>query len=244
MRTLGGPGGDAVLFASDGPRDWRGALRGAGRGRKGHRRGVAAAIAGLRGAANFAEVFGENELSERYRSTAHDLVAAMKAHLYSEKDRRFLRGLLAGDNDELYADNTVDASLFGLFYFGCFDVDDVEVANTMSAVEERLKTDGGIARFENDGYMRSGETGLGNAWFISTLWLSEYYIAKARTLSDLDPAMKLIEWCADRALPSGVLSEQFDPVTGTQSSVSPLTWSHSTFIATVHSYLRKMRELS
>ena len=109
----------------------------------------------------------------------------------------------------------------------------------MSAVAEKLKNDGGIARFENDGYMRSGDTGLGNSWFISTLWLAEYYIAKAKVFADLDPAMKLIEWCADRALASGVLSEQFDAVIGKQSSVSPLTWSHSTFVSTVLSFQQK-----
>jgi len=208
------------------------------------RRGVhtftcATVVAGLRGAANFAEVFGETERAELYRSVADEMVAAIREHLYSEKYERFLRSLLAGDNDELYADNTVDASLFGIFYFGCFDVDDAAVTNTMSAVAEKLKNDGGIARFENDGYMRSGDTGLGNSWFISTLWLAEYYIAKAKVIADLTPAMKLIEWCADRALPSGVLSEQFDSVIGKQSSVSPLTWSHSTFVSTVSSYQRK-----
>jgi GH15 family glucan-1,4-alpha-glucosidase len=184
-------------------------------------------------------VFGETERAELYRSVAEEIVAAIREHLYSEKYERFLRSLLAGDNDELYADNTVDASLFGIFYFDCFDVHDIAVTNTMSAVAEKLKNDGGIARFENDGYMRSGDTGLGNSWFISTLWLAEYYIAKAKVFADLDPAMKLIEWCADRALASGVLSEQFDSVIGKQSSVSPLTWSHSTFVSTVLSFQQK-----
>jgi GH15 family glucan-1,4-alpha-glucosidase len=45
-------------------------------------------------------------------------------------------------------------------------------------------------------------------------------------------------------LPSGVLAEQVDPLTGEEMSVSPLTWSHSTFVATVMSYLKKHRELS
>ena len=115
----------------------------------------------------------------------------------------------------------------------------------MNAVIERLDNKsgfGGVARFEDDGYMR-GEGG-NNSWFICTLWLAEYYIAIADAESELEPAMKIIEWVAGRALPSGVLAEQIDPLTGAPASVSPLTWSHSTYIAAIHSYLDKKRSLA
>ena len=46
------------------------------------------------------------------------------------------------------------------------------------------------------------------------------------------------------ALPSGVLAEQLNPLTGEPVSVGPLTWSHSTFVATVANYLKKLRELT
>lgn len=205
------------------------------------RRGIhtftcATVVAGLRAAANFAEVFAEPERVDRYRQTADEIVTAMRSHLYSESERRFLRSLHVGGDDELHPDNTIDASLFGIFYFPCFDASDQIVTNTMRAVEEHLRVDGGIARYENDGYMRTNESSVGNAWFISTLWLAEYYIAKASQHDELEPAMRLIEWCADKALASGVMSEQIDASSGEQASVSPLTWSHSTFVATVLSY--------
>jgi GH15 family glucan-1,4-alpha-glucosidase len=41
-----------------------------------------------------------------------------------------------------------------------------------------------------------------------------------------------------------VLAEQLDPLSGAHISVSPLTWSHSTFVATVLGYLKKYRSLS
>ena len=44
-------------------------------------------------------------------------------------------------------------------------------------------------------------------------------------------------------LVSGVLAEQMDP-SGQHVSVSPLTWSHSTFIATVSNYVKASRKLS
>lgn len=203
----------------------------------------ATVVAGLRAAANFAVLFAEYERGAQYSSAADEFVEAMREHLYSRESSRFVRSLRSKGDGQFEPDLTVDASLFGVFYFGCFDVHDEMVRNTMSAVKEKLGVDGGIARFERDGYMRVSENVTGNAWYICTLWLAEYYIAKASTLDELVPAVKLIEWCAERALPSGVLSEQFDTTTGRQVSVSPLTWSHSTFIATVDSYVSKLKKL-
>jgi hypothetical protein len=40
-----------------------------------------------------------------------------------------------------------------------------------------------------------------------------------------------------------VLAEQVDPLSGAPVSVSPLTWSHSTVVATVVGYLRKLEAL-
>ncbi|MFZ1702651.1 MAG: glycoside hydrolase family 15 protein [Pyrinomonadaceae bacterium] len=201
-------------------------------------------VAGVRAAANFARLFDDTERGREYESAANEIVVGMRRHLYSEEHGRFLRGLLANGDDSLIPDPIVDASLFGMFYFGCFDIDDPVVINTMNAVESKLKDSspiGGVARFEHDGYMRVSDSVTGNAWFICTLWLAEYYIARAKAEDDLKPAIELLEWVTKRALPSGVLAEQIDPLTGGAVSVSPLTWSHSTFVATVKSYLAKLR---
>lgn len=203
-------------------------------------------VAGLRAAANFADVFGDRDAVRRYRSAADEIVAGMRTLLFSEAHGRFLRAMLADENEVLHPDPTVDASLFGIFYFGCFAVDEPTVVATMAAVEERLTNRagvGGVARFENDGYMRTWEDSAGNPWFICTLWLAEYYIARAAAVDDLIPALKLIDWVADHALPSGVLAEQADPQTGHPISVSPLTWSHSTFVEAVNSYLAALGRL-
>jgi hypothetical protein len=45
------------------------------------------------------------------------------------------------------------------------------------------------------------------------------------------------------ALPSGVLAEQVHPYTGQPVSVSPLTWSHASFIKVVQEYLSKLKLL-
>ncbi len=214
------------------------------------RRGVhtfscATVVGGLRAAANFARLFSENERAGRYAHAADEVVAAMSEHLYSHQLGHFLRGQIVNGDDSLTPDPTMDASVFGIFYFGCFDPDDEMVISTMKAFEEKLvnRTEfGGVARFENDPYMLESEGIVGNSWFICTLWLAEYHIARAKSIVDLEPAMELLKWVVKSALPSGVLAEQIDPLTGRHASVSPLTWSHSTFIATVVNYTTKLRQ--
>ena len=204
-------------------------------------------VAGLRAAAKFARLFAESERANRYETAADEMVEGMRQHLYSGEKGRFLRCLRFTNGDQVGVDDTVDASLFGVFYFDCFAADDPMVVNTMRAVQETLtlKTPvGGVGRFENDDYVRTSNEVNGNTWFICSLWIADYFIALAKTPQDLSPVLDILTWTLERALPSGVLAEQLNPLTGEHVSVSPLTWSHSTFIATVNCYLRKSRELS
>lgn len=212
------------------------------------RRGIhtftcATVVAGLRAAANFAHLFAEDDRAAIYEQAAGNIVDAMRKRLYSAEKGRFLRSLQFESDGTYWADTTVDSSLFAAFYFGCFEADDEMVTSTMRAVKEKLGTPpgAGIARFEHDGYMRRSDSVPGNAWFICTLWLAEYYIASAKTATDLTPALDILNWVVENALPSGVLAEQFDAATSEHVSVSPLTWSHSTFVATVHGYLTKLQ---
>ena len=194
-------------------------------------------VAGLRAAGNFADLFGDTDRKAKYAAAADEIVDAMQQHLFSTEHGRFLRSLHLHNDEHYEPDATVDASLFGTFYFNCFGPTDPMVESTMRAVEEKLGIGNGIARFENDGYMRASGDITGNIWFICTLWLAEYYIARAESKADLGKALEILDWVAGRALPSGVLAEQLDPLTGEHASVSPLTWSHSTFVAAVARYV-------
>lgn len=232
------------------------------------RRGIhtftcATVVGGLRAAARFATLFGETERAIVYEEAATEVRDAMRGHLYRAELRRFARALMPQADGSYEVDLTIDASLFGIFYFGAFAPDDPIVVETMRAIEAILwaKTEiGGIARYESDAYMRTfvnsnnehdginGSHSLtltthSNPWFICTLWLADYRIARARVVGDLGGALEILEWVGERALPSGVLAEQVNPHTGAPVSVSPLTWSHSTFIATVMSYLHKRKAL-
>ena len=83
----------------------------------------------------------------------------------------------------------------------------------MRYVEQRLwaKTEiGGVARYENDNYMKISEDVekiAGNPWFICTLWLADYRIAVAQKKEDLRGPIEIIEWTFERASHSGALTE-------------------------------------
>jgi GH15 family glucan-1,4-alpha-glucosidase len=79
---------------------------------------------------------------------------------------------------------------------------------------------------------------------VTTLWYARYLIDVAGSVAELAPALELFEWTAAHALPSGVLAEQLDPESGAPLSVSPLTWSHATFVTTVCAYREKQRQLT
>ncbi|MGB1126587.1 MAG: glycoside hydrolase family 15 protein [Phycisphaeraceae bacterium] len=143
-------------------------------------------------------------------------------------------------------DEVLDASMFAIFALGLLPANDERVVKTMLQIEDRLtcKTDvGGVARYEDDYYHQvSQDTDNipGNPWFICTLWMADYKIAKATNIDEVKQAATYLEWVADRALPSGCLAEQVHPETNAPLSVSPLTWSHATVVATLVAYLNKI----
>jgi GH15 family glucan-1,4-alpha-glucosidase len=219
------------------------------------RRGIytftsSAVYAGIAAAWNFAQLFGDWEEAERYKKAALEVRDGVWNILYDEKLGRFLRGIQIDKSGRMTKDATLDSSLYSLFYFCALPADDPRVRRTMEALRKRLwcKTPvGGMARYENDRYHQiSGdiEKVPGNPWFICTLWLAQWYIAVAKKPRDLTRALEILQWTATRALPSGVLAEQLHPYTSGPLSVSPLTWSHATYIITVLEYLEKARELT
>jgi GH15 family glucan-1,4-alpha-glucosidase len=147
-------------------------------------------------------------------------------------------------------DSNIDSAMYAIFAYGLLPVTDERVEKTMRAIEKRLwvKTPvGGLARYEDDHYHRiSGDIGAvpGNPWFICTLWLAEWRIAKATTPEQLREALPIFDWVANHALPSGVLAEQVCPHTNAPISVSPLTWSHATVVSTLMVYLRKLERMN
>ena len=212
---------------------------------------VAAVYGGLLAARNFAQIFGDRNRAGRYGAAAEEVRQGLARYLWSESRRRFVRRLVPGQGpvSSWQADDTLDASLHAVFKFHVFEADDERVKSTMDQVADALwvKTPvGGLARYENDTYHRvsSDRRGVpGNPWFACTIWLAEYLVEKGTTVPELREAIPIFEWVATHALPSGVLAEQVDPYSSRPLSVSPLTWSHGTFVMALIEYLQKLEDL-
>lgn len=207
---------------------------------------VGTVFGGLTAASLFCSVFGEDDLADRYRKVAAEIRDAASTHLWREDLQRFCRSISYSENGEVRIDHTCDASLWGLFAFGLYSIDDPRITATMKALKEKLwvKTEvGGVARYENDTYYRVAPDVPGNPWFICTLWLADYLVEKAATEEEAAEALDILTWVADHALPSGILAEQVHPITGQPLSVSPLTWSHATFVASVQHLLRRLGKI-
>jgi oligosaccharide amylase len=209
---------------------------------------AATVVAGLQAASNFARVLGKSDSSREYAQAADDMRAAIFTHLWDEDKGIFYKALYQ-HNGNLSKESVIDMSaLFGLVSLGAFDVHDERITRFAENTLEALRCDthvGGFARYEGDQYFRQrNDPHLpGNPWIITTLWVAQYHIAKAQNIEDMGRARELVYWCIDRALPSGVLAEQFDPYNGEPLSARPLTWSHAEFVTTVVRYLDKLEEL-
>jgi GH15 family glucan-1,4-alpha-glucosidase len=207
---------------------------------------VAAVYAGIKAAECFTDFFRDSKRKKIYSRSAAQVKEAMDRYLYSRTHRRFLKAIVPRTDGTFDLDLRIDASTYAPFYFGVFPPDDERVTNTMQAIYDhlRLRTPvGGVARYEGDAYLlEGGNYGRvpGNPWFICTLWLAQWHIAKAENLQQLREAEKIFAWVDSRAKPSGVLAEQLDPYTGERRSVAPLTWSQATLVSAVQEYRKKL----
>jgi GH15 family glucan-1,4-alpha-glucosidase len=117
----------------------------------------------------------------------------------------------------LYIGNSIDVSM---------------LKNTVTAIEQKLldiSPSGGSPRYEHDHYFESNTPYMGNPWFVTTLWLAQYYIRNNQP----DKARHYVEWTKQHALRSKVLSEQVNPSDGAPISVTPLIWSHAELLNTI-----------
>lgn len=205
---------------------------------------TSAVIGGLQAASRFAQIYGDFERAKKYETAVTEVREAMLQHLYDDEAHRFLKMIKTDEKGRYTKDRTIDSSVYGVFEFGALPASDPRVEKTMQAVESTLwvKTEvGGIARYENDRYHQISkdiDKVPGNPWVICTLWLAEWYIAKG----DLDKGREILQWVVNHASESGLLAEQIHPFSNQPLSVSPLTWSHSTFVLTAVEYLNKLNE--
>ncbi len=183
-------------------------------------------------AAQLADVFEFPDDGVRWRDAASEIAA--NCHVLFDEERGILRkGYLLKDDGSLQLDNTLDvSSAYGPLMFATEAFGSKAIRSTFKVIETDLldkSPSGGVPRYQWDAYFASNPTYLGNPWFVTTLWVAQYYQQLARS-SD---AQKLLDWTLAHRLPSGVLSEQINPSSGAPLSVTPLVWSHAELINTL-----------
>ena len=191
---------------------------------------VCTVIAGLETASRLATVVDATADSIRWKQAA-DSIRSNLHKLF--KDGYFVKGFLLQEDGQIKYDTTLDiSSLYGPYMYAGLPFNDQMLVSTAAHVEKRLLNTspiGGVLRYENDNYFLSKKKYKGNPWIVCTLWLAQYY----SSINAKDKAQVLLNWALARELPSGVLSEQFDPETGESLGVTPLVWSHAEVVNTI-----------
>jgi len=205
---------------------------------------AASVSAALDAAANFADLLGKENDHAQFSKGAKEVASAIKKYFYNEKNKYFYKALDIKENRILH-DETIDiSSFYGFFNFNIYAVEDEKLREALLVLQEKLGCPGGgYVRFEDDQYYRVDDSLPGNPWIITTLWVTQYKIANAKNKQELSEAKADFAWVVDKALDTGILSEQINPHDNSQLSVSPLAWSHAEFVIAVVSYLEKFKKL-
>jgi GH15 family glucan-1,4-alpha-glucosidase len=194
-------------------------------------------------AGHFAKTLGKEDDTKKFYDEAESLRKSILTNLWDEQGKYFFR--LVGES--LTKDTTLDASSFyGPVRFGVVAPDDPRIKESFEIFKSRLSKGieiGGVARYENDAYLKVPNNAIGNPWFITMLWFTQYKIAIATSVNDLNEVINDLERVAKMAK-SGMLSEQLNPMTGEFLSATPLTWSHAEFVRTVLEYDKKLNSFN
>jgi oligosaccharide amylase len=210
---------------------------------------VASTYAGLQAAIKISETLGRFAKVKSYERAADRIRKAFETYFYDKKLKRFIKSVRIKDGKITNRDTTLDASIFSISYLGLLPNDDKRVISTMNALHDVLWVKtliGGMARYQNDYYHRRDHNPEipGNPWIITTMWYADWLIVTSKDANDLEQARKLIEWAGYVANKAGMMPEQLHPFTGEHLSVSPLTWSHSSFVQTLISYDKKWHQFN
>jgi GH15 family glucan-1,4-alpha-glucosidase len=193
---------------------------------------------GLVAASKFASLFQKENDMQLFEGKATRMKKAIVEYLY-DKDMKMFVKLINKHGSGYTKDTTLDmSSIYGIYTYGVLPYDDTLVQESIKTIEQHLVLhDGitGVPRYQKDYYFMRAD-GVSNPWFITTLWLAQYYAVTAKDEKTLSKVTHALKWTYQHASKSGVLSEQLHPYTGEQLSATPLTWSHAEYVRTFIMY--------
>lgn len=196
--------------------------------------------AALQKAVNILEIKGEHKLTQKVINFLPKLKNDIEKYLFDDSSKKYIKGIRSNTKmSELIYDKTADSSLFALSQFNFLAPDDPKLINTLSDLISRLslKTSiGGLARKENDHYLKLNNDYTGNPWFLPIFWKAQNEISKNK----LNEAINTLDWVLQHTDQTGLMAEQVDPYSGYGLSVKPLTWNHAEFIQTINLLLERI----
>ncbi len=204
---------------------------------------AASVFGGLTAATRFASLLGKDNDARTYQAITQRMQSAILTHLYDKDLKMFVKHVRHSEDGLVY-DRTLDvSSLYGVVLFGVLDVDDDIVTTALKTVEAKLSVAAesrGYVRYEGDTYYTMQEAGSPNPWVITTLFVAQLYIARAKKPVDLESALEILKWTTSHAGEGGTLAEQMHPHTREHKSAAPLIWSHAEFVLAVDAYLKRL----
>ena len=121
-----------------------------------------------------------------------------------------------------YGDPDVDAGILQVALTGMLSPDDPRVVATVLRVERVLREGEVVFRYRHDDGLSGGEGGF----LLCTAWLIEAFVAIGR----VEDARELFDRYVDLAGPTGLLSEEYDPLRETALGNFPQAYSHAGLI--------------
>ncbi len=194
---------------------------------------VALVYQALMAGAKLAESQKVEHLIDSCTKAAEEIKSSYEKYFYDENSGTFINSIYCDSHhSRSRKDSGVDSSMYALWASGMFDINDPRIERTMKRIDGDLwvKTSiGGMARKQSDHYLSVDKSLPGNPWFITTLWMAQYWIK----LGNKENASKYINWVLEHTDHTGIMAEQANPHTGFALSMKPLTWSHAEFVRTM-----------
>jgi GH15 family glucan-1,4-alpha-glucosidase len=176
-----------------------------------------------------AEAFGLPGPVEHWKKIRATIHADVCAHGFDPELGSFVRS---------YGAKELDASLLVLPEIGFLPAHDERVRGTVAAIERRLAVDGFVLRYDTaqcDDGLPPGE----GAFLACSFWLADAYVMLGR----MDDARRLFERLLGLRNDVGLLSEEYDAVTGRLIGNFPQAFSHVALVNTASNIARAIKPL-
>jgi GH15 family glucan-1,4-alpha-glucosidase len=154
-----------------------------------------------------------NDSGQRWRAIADEIHAEVCERGFDRDLNSFVQA---------YGSKRLDASLLLIPLVGFLPATDPRVRGTLRAIESKLLVDGEfVLRYEADNPADGLPAGEG-AFLACSFWLVDNYVLQGRDAEAHKLFARLLSRCND----VGLLSEQFDPLTGRMLGNFPQAFSH------------------